>query len=121
MFGLLPGCNAIVQTAMTDISNGLRPETLKGAAWRAEDFRAVLRAIVSSPHAAVLVRLLDAKLGVGGATKVDSMNKMSLLVRRAYDPLARDVDAAAFGPDFEAVYTLPSAAHVLAARRMLKV
>jgi hypothetical protein len=37
------------------------------------------------------------------------------------DPVARDIDAAAFGPDLEDVYTLPSAAHVLAARRKLKL
>ena len=49
------------------------------------------------------------------------MNAKNLLMRRAYDPLARDIDAVAFGADFEDVYTLPSAAHVLAARRKLKL
>jgi hypothetical protein len=49
------------------------------------------------------------------------MNQKNLLLRRAYDPLASDIDAAAFGPDLEDVYTLPSAAHVLAARRKLKL
>jgi hypothetical protein len=49
------------------------------------------------------------------------MNAKNLLLRRAFDPLARDIDAAAFGPDLEVVYTLPSAAHVLAARRKLKL
>jgi hypothetical protein len=44
------------------------------------------------------------------------MNAKNLLLRRAYDPLARDIDAAAFGPKLKDVYTLPSAAHVLAAR-----
>ena len=48
------------------------------------------------------------------------MNAMNLLLRRAYDPLVRDIDAAAFGAEFEDVYTLPSAAHVLAARRKLR-
>jgi len=47
------------------------------------------------------------------------MTQKDLLLRRAYDPLARDIDASAFGPDREDVYTLPSAAHVLAARRKL--
>ena len=106
---------------MTDISNGLLPETLEGAAWCTEDFRAVLRSIVSSPHAAVPVEQLDALLGAGGDAKLESMNQKNLLLRRAYDPLARDIDAAAFGPDLEDVYTLPSAAHVLAARRKLKL
>jgi hypothetical protein len=32
-----------------------------------------------------------------------------------------DIDAAAFGPDLEDVYTLPSAARVLAARRKLNL
>jgi hypothetical protein len=34
-----------------------------------------------------------------GAAKLESMNA-NLLLRRTYDPLARDIDAAAFGPDF---------------------
>ena len=59
---------------MTDISNGLRPEVWKGAAWSAEDLRAVLRTIVSSPHAAVPVVDLVAMLGAGGAAKLASMN-----------------------------------------------
>jgi hypothetical protein len=52
----------------------------------------------------------------GGAAKLESMNAKNLLLRRAYDSLARDIDAAAFGPKKKDVYTLPSAAHVLAAR-----
>ena len=101
---------------MTDITVGLVPETWNGAAWSAEDFRTVLRSIVSSPHAAVPVLQLNAELGEGGAAKLKSMNEKNLLLRRAYDPLARDIDAAAFGPKLKDVYTLPSAAHVLAAR-----
>ena len=128
------GCNAIVQTAMTDISKGLVPETWNGAAWSAEDFRTVLRSIVSSPHAAVPVVELEVALSSkfpffgrrswerrGGAAKLEAMNAKNLLLRRAYDPLARDIDAAAFGPELKDVYTLPSAAHVLAARRKLKL
>ena len=120
---VLAGCNAIVQGAMADISNGLRPATIwKGAAWSAADLRAVLRSIVSSPHAAVPVADLAAMLGAGGAAKLASMNGRDLLVLRAFDPLARDIDAAAFGPGLdEDVYTLPSAAHVLAARIELDV
>jgi hypothetical protein len=106
---------------MTDISNGLRLTSWKDAAWSTEDFRTVLRSIVSSPHAAVPVQQMDAELGDDGAAKLESMNAKNLLLRRAYDPLARDIDAAAFGPDLEDVYTLPSAAHVLAARRKLKL
>jgi hypothetical protein len=79
--------------------------------------------IVSSPHAAVPVVELVAGLGGGGAgaAKLKSMNALNLLLRRAYDPLARDIDSAAFGADLEDVYTLPSPAHVLAARRKLKL
>jgi hypothetical protein len=126
---LSTGCNAIVQTAMTDITKGLLPETWNGAAWSTEDFHTVLRSIVSSPHAAVPVVELEAALSSkfpffgrrswvrrGGAAKLESMNAKNLLLRRAYDPLARDIAAAAFGPKLKDVYTLPSAAHVLAAR-----
>ena len=113
---------------MTDISKGLLPETWTGAAWSTEDFRTVLQAIVSSSHVAVPVEQLEAVLGSwftlfgkrlwgrGGAAKLESMNEKNLLLRRAYDPLARDIDAAVFGPKPKDVYTLPSAAHVLAAR-----
>jgi len=104
---------------MTDISKGLRTVAFEDAAWCTEDFRAVLRSIVSSSHAAVPVEQLDALLGAGGDTKLESMNQKNLLLRRAYDPLARDIDAAAFGPKLKDVYTLPSAAHVLAARMEL--
>ena len=100
---------------MTDICNGLLPETFEGA-WCTEDFRAVLRSIVSSPHAAVPIVELATVLGAGGAAKLKSMNQKNLLLRRAYDSLAHDIDAAAFGPKKKDVYTLPSAAHVLAAR-----
>ncbi len=111
------GCNAIVQTATTDISHGFFPEvTWKDASWSTEDFRTVLRSIVSSSHAAVPVLQMYAELGDDGAAKLESMNAKNLLLRRAYDPLARDIDAAAFGPKLKDVYTLPSAAHVLAAR-----
>ena len=104
---------------MTDVTNGLLPETFEGAAWCTEDFRAVLRSFVSSPHAAVPVVELATVLGAGGGVKLQSMNKLNLLLRRAHDPLARDIDAAAFGPIRKDVYTLPSAAHVLAARMEL--
>ncbi len=100
---------------------GLCPETWEGAAWSADDCRAVLRAIVSAPHAVVPVAELRAVLGVGGAAKLESMNKLNLLLRRAYDDVARDIDAAAFGPDAEDVYTLPMAAHALVARRKLQL
>ena len=106
---------------MTDISNGLRLVSWKDAAWSAEDFRVVLRSITSSPHAAVRVEQLEAELGACGPAKLESMNSKNLLLRRAYDPLARDMDATAFGRDFEDVYMLPSAAHVLAARRKLQI
>ena len=99
------------------------------AARSTEDFRAVLQTIVSSPHAAVPVVELEVTLSSKfpffgrrswgrhrGAAKLESMNAKNLLLRRAYDPLARDIDAAAFGPKLKDVYTLPSAAHVLAAR-----
>ena len=81
-----------------------------------DDFRSVLRLIVSAPHAAFSVAELVAKLGDGSAAKLASMNEKNLLVRRSYDPLARDIPAAAFGPKKKDVYTLPSAAHVRAAR-----
>lgn len=113
------GCDAIVQAAMIDICNGLLPETLEGAVWSTEDCRIVLEAIAKSPHAAVRVMELVVKLGAGGALKLKSMNKMNLLLRRMYDPRARDIDSEAFGPLKEVVYTLPSAAHLVAARSKL--
>jgi hypothetical protein len=131
-------CASIVQTAMTRITKGLSPSTWEGAAWTTDDCRTVLHMIASSPHAAVPAaqleahlgfslfgwggaQKLEAALGLDGSKKLQSMNKMNLLLRRSYDPLARDIDAAAFGPDLEDVYTLPSAAHVIAAKRKLNL
>ena len=109
-------CASIVQTAATDIAKGLSPSTWEGAAWTTDDCHTVLHMIASSPHAAVPAAQLEAALGLDGSKKLQSMNKMNLLLRRSYDPLARDIDAAAFGPKKQDVYTLPSAAHVCAAR-----
>jgi hypothetical protein len=81
----------------------------------------VLHAIATSPHAAVQSEQLAALLGEGASAALKSMHKMNLLLRRSYDPLVRDIDAVAFGPDLEDVYTLPSAAHIIAARRKLKL
>jgi hypothetical protein len=106
---------------MKDIVSGLTPETLAGAAWTAEDYRTVLTMIVSSPHHAVRVTELAAELGEAGFVKLVAMNQKNLLLLRAYDLLARDVAAEVFGPDEEEVYTLMSAAHVVAARRKLKL
>ena len=120
----------VVKTAMQDISKGLRPETeFKGAAWRPKDFRWVLRAILTSRHAAVPISELEDLLSYGfvlagkrffgrpgAAENLKSMNEHNLLVRRTYDITARDIDASAFGRNQEDVYTLPSAAHVCAAR-----
>ena len=101
---------------MTRITKGLSPSIWDGAAWTADDCRTVLHMFASSPHAAVSVAQLVAALGEDGSNKLQSMNKLNLLLRRSYDPLARDIDAAAFGPKQMDVYTLPSAAHVCAAR-----
>jgi hypothetical protein len=109
-------CASIVQTAATDIAKGLSPSNWEGAAWTSDDSRTVLRAISTSPHTAVQAEQLAALLGEGASAALQSMNKLNLLLRRSYDPLARDIDAAAFGPKKQAVYTLPSAAHVCAAR-----
>jgi len=131
-------CQSLVREAAVDISRALSPSTWDGAAWTADDCRTVLHMIASSPHAAVPAAQLEAHLGfslfglrlfgwggaqkleaalcLDGSKKLQSMNKMNLLLRRSYDPLARDIDAAAFGPKKQDVYTLPSAAHVCAAR-----
>jgi hypothetical protein len=101
---------------MTRITKGLSPSTWEGAAWTTDDCRTVLQMIASSPHAAVSAAQLVAALGEDGSNKLQSMNKLNLLLRRSYDPLARDIDAAAFGPKKQDVYTLPSEAHMYAAR-----
>ena len=78
----------------------------------------MLQMVMSSPHAAVPVVELEGALSQGAA-KLASMTLKNLLLRRSYDPLACDIDAAAFGPKLKDVHTLPSAAHVRAARREL--
>ena len=105
--------------AATDISHGLTPEVWRGAAWSTEQFCSTLRAITSSPHAAVPVSQLKEQLGAGSVAALDSMDEKNLLLRRTFESDARDLDPAAFGPLREDVYTLQSAAHVLAARAEL--
>jgi hypothetical protein len=80
----------------------------------------VLRAIARSPHAAAPVAELEKELGgARGTAALACMNELNLLVRRSYEPLARDIDVAAFGPALQDVYTLLTPAHALAARRKL--
>ena len=106
--------------AATDISHGLTPEVWRGAAWSTEQFCSTLRAITSSPHAAVPVSQLKEQLGAGCVAALKSMNEQNLLLRRAFHEDARDIDPAAFGPWRRDVYVLPSAAHVVAARAVLE-
>ena len=109
-----------MRRAIKDISRGLKPVAWKGAAWSTEQCRAALGAIASSPHAAVPVIQLEEQLGAGSVAALESMNEQNLLLRRSFDEDARDIDPAAFGPLCdEDVYMLPSAAHLLAARRRL--
>ena len=122
---------ALVRGATNDILSGLKPEVWKGAAWSTEQCRAALRAIASSPHAAVPVDQLEEQLSRGvllfgfklwggnGAAALESMNEHNLLLRRSFQKDARDIDPAAFGPRRKDVYTLASAAHLLAARAEL--
>jgi hypothetical protein len=108
-----------VRRATKDISCGLKPEAWKGAAWSTEQCRTALRAIASSPHAAVPVGQLEEQLGAGSVAALESMNEQNLLLRRSFQKDARDIDQAAFGPRRKDVYVLPSAAHLLAARAEL--
>jgi hypothetical protein len=108
-----------VRRATKDISRGLKPQVWEGAAWSTEQFCHVLRAIASSPHAALPVSQLEEQLGAGSVAALESMNEQNLLLRRSFDGDARDIDPAAFGPGGNDVYMLPSAAHVLAARAVL--
>ena len=113
-------CDTLVRRATKDILSGLEPEVWKGAAWSTEQCRAALRAIASSPHAAVPVGQLKEQLGAGSVAALESMNEQNLLLRRSFQKDARDIDPAAFGSlGDEDVYMLPSAAHLLAARRRL--
>ena len=112
-----------MRRASKDISRALTPAVWKGAAWSTKQCRKALQRIASSPHAAVSVSQLVEHLGGGddGLLSLESMNEQNLLLRRSFADDARDIDAAAFGPfRDEEVYMLPSAAHVLAARRRFK-
>ena len=110
-------------TAATDIAKGLRPALLSGAMWTAEDYRTVLRTVASSTLGAVPVSKLESSLGAGGDAKLNSLLKHNYLVRRSHDLLASDIPAVAYAVDgaMEDVMTLPSTAHLAAARRQFKV
>ena len=109
-----------MRRATKDISRGLKPQVWEGAAWSTEQFCHVLRAIASSPHAALPVSQLEEQLGAGSVAALESMNEQNLLLRRSFDEDAQDIDPAVFSPRRKDVYTLPSAAHLLAARAELE-
>ena len=113
----LTACEALIREAAKDISRGLLPEAWQGSAWTTEQCRTVLLAITSSPYGAVPVSQLVEQLG--GVKALESMNEQNLLLRRSFEDDAKDMDPAAFGPRRKEVYTLLSAAHLLAARAEL--
>ena len=116
----IAACEALVRRATKDISRGLKPEVWDGATWSTEQFCSVLRAITSSPHAALPVSQLEEELGAGSFAALKSMNEQKLLLRRGFQSDARDIDPAAFCPRRKDLYMLPSAAHVWAARAELE-
>lgn len=96
-----------------DITRGLSHPKWEGDGWDGEQFLKALRSIASSTHGAVPVRQLISELASGSGEALESMH---LLQRRLFNEDARDIHPAAFGPRREEVYTLTSAAHLMAAR-----
>jgi hypothetical protein len=111
----------MLDAARQHLAAALTPETWQGAAWSAKDCQAALRAIAASRHAAVPCAALAAQLGRDGAAALAALQRHGVLRRRAYHALLQDMPAAAFGQEpRDDVLTLPSAAHLLAARQLLQ-
>jgi hypothetical protein len=112
-------CKAILKSVRGKINDGLVAEAWPGAEWTESNYAAVLVQIASSAYGAVPCLTLRNNPRSGGGSAITSMVKNKLLLYRSYDAVARDVPAEAFGDDEEAVYMLPSVAHLVIARRML--
>ena len=111
-------CEAILTSVRNDMVSGFDAESWPGAEWIERNYQAVLAQIATSEHGAVPCVALRRNPFSGGGSAVASMVKNNLLLYRSYDAVARDVPAEAFGEDKEAVYMLPSVAHLVIARRM---
>ena len=86
--------------------------------WTRGNYLATVAAIAASVHGSVPCCNLEGMPQTGGEGPIASLVKNNLLLYRSYDAVARDVPAEAFGDDKEAVYMLPSVAHLVIARRM---
>lgn len=95
---------------------GLNPEIMHATptmwmrasppAWTAEQYKAVLRAIVGAKHHAVLLSALSESVSNAA---LQSMEEYKLIARRPYSPLARDLPLEVFGGDTtEVVVTMRS-------------
>ena len=113
-------CEAMLTSVRGKMESASRPRSWEGACWSRDNYLATLAAIAASEHGSLSCRDLAGMPQTGGERAIASMVKNNLLLYRSYDAVARDVPAEAFGDDKEAVYMLPSAAHLVIARRMLE-
>ena len=111
-------CEAILTSVRGEIRRASRPRSWEGSIWTRGNYLATVAAIAASEHGALSCDALEGIPQTGGEEAISSMVKNNLLLYRTYDAVARDVHAEAFGDDKEAVYLLPSVAHLVIARRM---
>jgi hypothetical protein len=102
------------------MNSASRPRSWEGSSWSRDNYLAAVATIAASEHGAVSCDALAAMPQTGGEEAIASMVKNNLLLYRSYDAVARDVPTEAFGDAKEAVYMLPSVAHLVIARRMLE-
>lgn len=113
---LSAACDALVYTARAVIHHGLQ-ERGNERGWKPEQYEAVLKALAKAPHGALCCRKLEADAATGGVVVLEALQRCNLLICRAWHPTLRDVPLEVFGSPPEAVYTLPSAAHLVAAQQ----
>lgn len=119
---LAAGLRSVIQAPAAAVRRGLRPESMwpggraSPPAWTADQYKAVLRAIVHSKHHAVLFSTLESSVGDAA---LDSMVGYNLITRRPYSPLARDLPLEVFGERASGfVATMRSPAALYCAKEM---
>jgi hypothetical protein len=118
----MTACDAIRSSSRDKVLKGFSPLSWDDAKWTRGNYCATVAAIAASEHGAVKCSVLETTRATGGESAIASMLKSNLLVYRSYDTRAHDVPETAFGAPGkpkEAVYMLPSSAHLVVVRDML--
>ena len=123
--------DGLVTDPLSTVTNAYHPKSIakldEPPLWSKDEWETALHCITTAPHHAVLRSEMEKALGtllidgeITGAEVLLSMVKYNLLTVRPYSTLARDLPREVYGEDKGEVVTLPSPAHVSAAKLLFK-